>query len=368
MKNAVNNGVEATSPTIMSEEPEDLILQGLTGDSDRPTPDEDVEETDDTDTPDDESQEEFSEEELFGDSETDEDETEEITSLADDDEESESDEGDEEEQVEDEEPEWFMVGTHSEYRTSEDAKKGIEAKDTYILELEDLRSTLSEENASLQARLEAYSNFVSEDRMEEMAIQHLLPEDLRGKTDEDFDDQADLKRFWRETEKARTAYQTKKETARKEKQDAASQRERVSKEAGRYVREIATPEFFGVRNPEQRREVVGLLTTKGEDGYTPVDRARLIAEVFGNDQALTYLEGLRLKLQDPDVGEQDTPTSTSKGRKQTRKPSTPPKKVVEKVNKTKMKVKTRVTPAPQNKPRDPLSGKDDLDMIIAGIS
>jgi hypothetical protein len=94
----------------------------------------------------------------------------------------------------------------------------------------------------------------------------------------------------------------------------------------------------------------------------------MITQVFGQDAGLNYLEGLRLQFQGSS-GDEKAESSPSKSQKTTpKKRVAPPKKVIQKVKKTRVRVKTKTTPPPQNKSKDPAKGKSTMQMIASGLS
>lgn len=385
MSKPVNENDEgATIPPVVETEvpqdPFDMILSALEDeepDTDQPTLETEVEEeTEDQEEPAELEDEPIEEVEEDGQNEPDdepiEEEEYEDEDLDEPDDEIDSvddtiEDDDSEEETEDE---WFYTGHHSEYKTPDAAKKGIEAKDAYIVDLEANNDELTKDIAALRQKVTMYTSTISEEAMEVAAVQSLLPEEYRGKSDADFEDDTELRKFWKAELEAKEAYRSKQvqaaEAARVEEERKAA----ASKEAAKFVRDTATTGFFGVRNPEERNELRKVLTEKDEMGYTPLDRARMITEVFGEVEGRRYLEGLRLEIQSEEDNEVSTTKSkkTKSSKKKVVAKNIPPKKVVQKVKRTKVKKKVPVTPPAKGTPTDKFVDADALDIISAGLS
>lgn len=379
MLNAVNKTNDAaTSPVVEETRTEhldsvDFILDGLaesdTPDTIQPTLEEEVEETTeeeiDTDSNEDDDLEEFEEdlEEFEEEDEVDDTIIDELETEDDDTEEVLDEDTDEET-----EDEWFYVGHKSEYRTAEAAIKGIEAKDSYITELETGSNELTEEVIGLKQKLSMYTQTVSEEAIQAAAIQSLLPPEYQGKTDDDFEDDVELRKFWKAELAAKETFSAKQAQAAQAAKDEETARAAKVKNAAKYIRETGTTEFFGVRNPEERNTLKKSLTEKDDAGYTAIDKARMIVEVFGEEDGLKYLEGLRLQIQ----GEESEPVSSKpkskqKGPTKVKKRRVPPKEVVEKVKKTKVRKKAQITPPSKATPKDIYKDKTEVDIIADGL-
>ncbi len=386
---ATSSDVEINvAPQVVQDDPFMAIMAGLeeADAANQPTLDAEVEETpedQDDDPADDESVnpdepieddpgEPDTEEEDEDDATSDDDEFE--TVEEDDEEEYEYEDVDEDE-PEDEEPGYFFVGNHSEYETAEQARKGIEVKDAYIIDLEAADEESKAEIANLKARLSTFTSAITEDALKAVAIQSLLPEEFQGKTEEDFEDAAEIRAFMTATIKAEAQFERQRDEAEREARDQADVRDKRMKSAAKFVRDTATTGFFGITKPEERGELRKLLTTKNDSGQTALDRARFITEAFGEEDGLRYLEGLRLQIQGEEDGNAETPpeakptktTAKKRKRKRVAKAPTANPKVIERIKKTRVKKRTSVTPPPQQKPRDEFKGKDAVDMIAAGL-
>ena len=370
----------ATSPVVVEtqayEDPMMMILEGLQPSDDQPTLDavaeEETEGSDDTEEViEDQPVEDILEEAVQNDADD-----EEVETVEEDDdpnelvvETEEDDDTNVEETEETEEEEeadaWFFTGHHSEYKTVDEAKKGIEAKDAYIIELENTVKGVQERAVAAEGKVAVYAETISEEAMRAAAVQSLLPEEYRGKTNDDFEDDADLRNFWKAELKAEADYDARQAKLMQEAQAQADAQAGKSKEAAKFVRDVATTSFFGVVNPEGRNELRKVLTEKDERGYTPLDRARMITEVFGEADGRKYLDGLRLQIQGEDE-EVSTTSRDDKSKKVVAK-KLPPKKVVQRVKKTVVKKKVPTTPPPKESPRDKFTGASAVDIIAAGL-
>lgn len=374
---------DATSTPVVEEttayvDPFDMILEALeTPDTSQPTLEEVVEEdAEDQEDPTELDEEEVeSEEEAVQDDADDqvEDEVLEEDEVLDElDDETDDDATSEEDEESEEEGEdvWFYAGHHSEYKTAELAKKGLEAKDAYIIDLEAAHDELKTSLATTRQKLTAYSSTISEEAITKAAVMALMPEKFQGKSDDDFEDDAELREFWKANVVAEEKFKAQQAKDLRAAEEAEEARTAKIKQSAKYVRDIATTEYFGVRNPEERNTLRKVLTEKDEQGNTPLDRARMIVEVFGESEGLIYLEGLRLQIQ----GEDEPVSTTSNSKKKTKSKKTvvtkkvPPKKVVQRVQKTRVKKKARIIPPQKNKAKDEYAGVDAVDMISAGLS
>jgi len=365
MKKDVTDTESNTTSVIL--DPQSFLADALneSEQSDQLTLDTEIEEvvvTDESDPVDDDSLEA-----LFADEEEVDDEDVEIIEVVEGDEseeivdEIEDDDTEVVEEEVDEEPnkEFFYVGNHSVYKTEEELFKGVEAKDEYIKKMEGDIKDHKESLVSVTQKLQVYTDTIPESVMEEAAIQALLPEEFRGKTEEDFEDDEKFRSFLRARVKAETDREKAKSDAEKVALENSKKRDDLKTDADNFVKEIAVPSFFGIRNLEQKDMLRTVLSETNEGGYTPMDTASLITQVFGKDAGRQYLEGLRLRIQGEDSEGKDQTKVTHKQ---------PAKKVIERVKKVKNVKKAPVTPAPQQKPKDQLEGKNPKDMIMAGLS
>ena len=300
----------------------------------------------------------------------DEDLVEEVEEIEDPDEElvevtSEDEEIIEDDDEEVEEDTWEVLTEHSQYRDKDAVIKGIEAKDAYIIELEKANDEARGELSQLSQQLSLYTDTVSTEMLETAMIQTLLPEEYRGKTEDDFEDDVEFRKFLRAESEAKLRYERQQAEAARKAEDDERRRQEAIKDSAKFVRETATTGFFGITNPEDRDRLKKVLTTKDENGHTPVDHARYITQVFGEEGGRRYLEGLRQEIQgrgDEHVAEPDETTTKSKVA------TKPSKRVVQKVKKKKVKVKTQITPPPPEKQnKDKFAGKDTKTIISAGL-
>lgn len=260
---------------------------------------------------------------------------------------------------------WAYIGHASEYKTVEDWKIGTERKDTYIEQLVQANDEKDEELTQLTEQLSLYTSTVTPEMLEAAMVQQLLPEEFRGKGDDDFEDDKDLRAFWKAQAEAKLRYEQQQREAKAEAEKAEKDRQASIKSATQFVRDTATTGFFDVTNPEERAELRTKLTTKDDSGFTTIDHARYITQVFGESAGRRYLEGLRLEIHG---GSESSGKSVETKSHKESVPTKPKRKVVQKVKKKKVKVKTQITPPPPGSPSaDPMEGKDAIEMMTAGF-
>lgn len=288
--------------------------------------------------------------------------------------ESDEPEEEEEESLEEEtiEQDWTIVTEHSTYpyNSKEEVVKGIIAKDNYIVDLEKQVDENKDDLANLSAQVDFYSKVITPEMLEAAAIQSYLPDEYKGKTDDDFESDEDQKKFWTALAKAEWTYKQVEKDSVENAKKSEEEKLAMQKQAAKFVREIATNEFFDVRTPEQRNEIRKKLQSKDDKGHTVLDHARFIYEVFGEESGKRYLDGLRLEIHGVEESV-ETPKVEDKSKKKDKpiNKKTPTPSVVQKVKRKKMKVKTTVTPpADEKTSKDPGEGKSYEELMMMGFA
>jgi hypothetical protein len=210
---------------------------------------------------------------------------------------------------EDEDEVWFK-GEHSVYRNPDDAKRGIEEKDKYIVKLRQEREQevtereakikdLSSELETINRKLEVYSSRLPEDQFKDIMVQEFLPEEYRGKTVQDFTEDADLKAYKLARMDAELKYEREIKDAETQLAQQKAQHEQNRERANEYVKSLASNEFFDAKNFEDQHKVRTALNTpigEGEGSHTPMQMAVFIAEAFGDQAAKVFLQGIKADL------------------------------------------------------------------------
>ena len=193
----------------------------------------------------------------------------------------------------DAEPEYFFEGEESRYQTPDDAKKGIEEKDRYIVQLTSERDALLLE----KAELDQLRGMVSEDDLASKAINERLPEEYRGKGVDDFESQADKLNFVKAL--ARAEAEAEADKGRRQAEVAQRQEEMRNRanEANKFLESSVNYENFGVTNPEDRVALGRFLDSKPEGSdVSLLAAAQQLHLAFGQSTAEAFVEGLKIKF------------------------------------------------------------------------
>jgi len=198
----------------------------------------------------------------------------------------------------------FYDNGESVYRSKEEALRGIDEKDQYIGQLEEQIEQVQEESTGqveelqgtvqqLQEKLELYQEQVPEGQVEELAIQELLPEDYRGKSANDFTDDAELQEFYNARAEAKAEYRQKQRQRQKEIEDQKDAIKAAQEQAKEFVEDNATADFFGASAPEQRAKLKALEKPREGEEYSDLQQAQFITSALGRRAGRLFLEGLR---------------------------------------------------------------------------
>lgn len=192
------------------------------------------------------------------------------------------------EEAEAEDSFWFE-GATSKYRSAEDAKRGIEEKDKYIAKL-----TQELEQTKAQAALaDRYKSLVSADQLRDQRIRERLPEQYRGLSEDDIDNEEELRKYLRARLDAELLVE-KEDRENQEQAERQAKAEAAARDAAQqFMAETVTPEFFEVTNPEDRAALAAMLDQRDEDGYSPLEKAQWIATYVSKSAARNYLVGVR---------------------------------------------------------------------------
>lgn len=254
---------------------------------------------------------------------------------------SEDDSEDSTDEEEDAEP--FFVGEDSMYKTPDEAKRGIEAKDRLIKEWREDRKHSSERIAELEQVNQFISNVVTEDQIIATMVENALPDDLKNLNEAEAEGEV-LRKLLYEKGKLESQIRSNLEQAKAKSLQDNEARSKRAIEARNHVESLATMDFFGIKNTEQREAFQKKKREKDANGFSLMDKAALIADTFGNDEAETYLIGVREKTRGTSNKPEEKKVEDTKPKPESKK-KTVSKKVVEKVKKTKVEL-TPSIPAP----------------------
>lgn len=279
---------------------------------------------------------------------------------------------------------YFYVGEHTQYKTADDAKEGIERTQLYVQELK----AEAESNASRLTELEAvnafYQQVMDQDVLREKTIQQFLPEEFRGKSEDDFEDDADVRKFIRAKIQAEERFQSELQRSQDAAKDAQKEQQQLSDDARKWVAENINARFFGVTNPTQLKEandrLKQVVTEQGDDELTARQVGQLIHEMFGPKVSEFFFRGIREDLRGEDAPAPKT--STTKSATQSKATKTTPaeklaqqaeekkekkvEKVVQKVKETKVEQKPITSPAPDEQKNVKKSIRDRIASGLTG--
>lgn len=267
-----------------------------------------------------------------------------------------SDDDSEEAQEDEEDDEFFHVGEFSQYKTRDDAKKGIDHKDRFINELKESQEALTARLNELEQVNALYSGHLTEDDIRESLVRAKLPEEFVGRTASDFEDD-DLKRFLESRAKAEVVVERELADAKKQLIDQQESQKEAQAKAREWVQANATPDYFGVKNPEDLKSLYDKLNAKDDSGYNLREKVSLIVEVFGEEAGSVFLKGVREEFGG------SASTSTPKPKKPAKAKATKDK-VVEKVTRSQAVVK----PVPKPAPDPTIDTRSAKDKIAAALS
>lgn len=197
-----------------------------------------------------------------------------------------------EEDADPEEEEFFYEGPTSKYRTAEDARQGIVEKDRYI---EQLRN----ENESLllaQAELEQLRTLVSEDAMEQRAVNERLPEEYRDKNVDDFETQEEKLEYVKALARAEAEYAAEKGQREVQAKQRQEELRKKADAANEFLTESVSYESFEASNPEDRNALARFLDEKVAGDTTRLAAAQEVHLAFGPELATAFVEGLKVEF------------------------------------------------------------------------
>lgn len=207
--------------------------------------------------------------------------------------------------------EWFFLSDSTRYKTPDDAKKGIRDTQAYVGELKSQLETVTKRVAELEP-LAALSQHLTDDQVKAHAVQKLIPEEYRGKTADDFVEEAELRKFMYAQAKAEAQYEAQLQTERTQKEAEQKTLQEKATKAAQWVKETATAEFFDVKTPQEYETVFKQLATQDASGFTALDKARMIAEAFDVEAGKLFLLGVKREIRgDTQARVREVVTSTT---------------------------------------------------------
>ena len=266
-----------------------------------------------------------------------------------------------------EEDEWFYLGDFTQYRTKEDALEGITKTQRYLNEilkpeLDQIKTQAAEKDALLQF----YSKLLPEDQVTAKVIDTYLPEEFQGKTEEDFDNDTDLRKYFKAVADAENQFQREVDAAKDAALTAKKEQDDLSKQAKEYVETKINAQFFGAKNPAEAKAVEAKLSevvlTEGDDKVTVRDAGRLIHELLGETASNIFFRGIK-----DDLSGAIRQTSVKPGPPATTvvKKDQKTQTVAKKVKETKVEQKPIVSVAPAMTPQDNRTAAEKVALGLA---
>jgi hypothetical protein len=282
-----------------------------------------------------------------------------------------SDESESTDTEEEKEDEWFYVGTHTQYRTAEDAVEGIEQAQLYIHELKAKEDSNATRVTELEAVNAFYQQVMDQDVMRSKAIQTYLPDEYKGKAEEDFEDDQDARKFVRAVIQAEERFKADLQNSQDAAKKAQKEQNELADAARKFVASTVNAKFFGAKNPQALKvandKLKETVTEEGDESLDARQVGQLIHEMFGKKAANFFFRGLREDLQGA-IG--DVPSSSVKSKVSQK--TTPKKKssetktqskqeeVIKKVKETQVRQTPIASVAPVIKQPDNRSARDKI--------
>jgi hypothetical protein len=277
---------------------------------------------------------------------------------------------------------WFYVGEDTQYRTATDAIEGIEATQLYVGELESKVAANDERVTELEAVNAFYQQVLDQDSMKAKAVQNYLPDEFKGKSEDDFEDDGDTRRFVRAVIQAEEQF----DAALRRSQDAAKEEQKeqakLATAARTWVNANVNARFFEAKNPAQLKEANDklkvVLTEDGDDQLTARQVGQLIHEMFGEKASDFFFRGIREDLLGATVREAPATTDTKPVQKDHSKETkkTPAEVIAQQAEDKKKKVvqtvkETKVVQSPISSPTpadDTVTPKTTRERISSGLA
>lgn len=175
---------------------------------------------------------------------------------------------------ENEEPVWFKddeLGII--YKDEKEAKRGLTEKEKYIQKILAERKQIVEEKQRLQQEKEELVNTLQNQNLDEDTIRvrkinEKLPEEFRDRTEEEFLDPDELRKFLTTKAKAEAAVDIELEKSKLDKENSAKEAKAKREEAVNHVSETLKKTFDNVKNSEDKAALQEILD-KEYNGLTP---------------------------------------------------------------------------------------------------